>query len=511
MLKKEDEFFASGDKKAIWNRYCGFLDLSVGEFLHIQKRLLTQQIAEIRNFNFYKDLMGEEEIVTIDEFRRIVPLTRYQDYATYLKDGQGNELPVNPSYWIYTSAPKGTYKYIPWTDRFNTIQCRNVVSALILSAATGPGDIQVKPGCKFLEIVPDRPFASGQLAWQLLQQFTINTIPPPDKTEHLPFNKKLDMSIELALKSDVDFVTGMTSSLLKFEKRFARLLPNIIRSPRAIMQLNAAVFWRLIRRLSISGYLPADVWRIKGIIGWGVDTKSLAPSIERQWGGKLLELYASSEGGIMGMQDWCHGPLALIPDVVFFEFIPHQLVSTDNPSTVLIDDVEQGKIYEPVITHLHGMPLVRYRMGDLVRFNLPEVNASLVPRIEFVGRADDLIDVFGIARINTDTIVRALETNEIFPDEWFLTKEFEHDRVVLRFYTEQNGSASAEKIKRHLNRGLKLVDRHWAEAIFTIGYNPLQIELVPPGTFRLLNNAQKRVRINPPESTLARIRPLKQV
>jgi phenylacetate-coenzyme A ligase PaaK-like adenylate-forming protein len=368
----------------------------------------------------------------------------------------------------------------------------------------------VTPGCKFLEIVPDKPFASAQLAWQLLEQFTVTAIPPQDKMEQMTFNKKLDISIQLALKSDVDFVGGMTSSLIKFETRFARLLSHIVRSPRAIMRLNAKVFWRLLRRLGRSNYFPRDAWVIKGIIGWGADTTSFAPSIERQWGKKLLELYASSEGGIMAMQDWRHGPLVLLPDIVFFEFIPHELVSQDNPSTVLIKDVEYGKIYEPVITQLHGMPFVRYRQGDLIRFVRPDGNSSLVPRIEFVGRADDVIDLFGIARINTNSFQQALKTNGLSGDEWFLKKEFEHDRVILRLYTEGSGSTDVAKIKRNLSTELRAVDRHWAEAIYTMGYNPLHIEIVPQGMFRLFTDVQKREHINPTESVLERMRQLRR-
>ncbi|MFC1956249.1 GH3 auxin-responsive promoter family protein [Chloroflexota bacterium] len=504
-MLKEDAFFASGDDKAIWTRYCGFLSLSVDEFYHIQQRLLTQQMAELSSSNFHRQLMGERKVANIDDFRQIVPLTRYQDYTSYLQDGQGRELVRKPIYWIYTSAPKGTFKYVPWTERFNDVQCRNIIGALILSSASGSGDIQVRPGCRFLEIAPESPFASGQLARQLMQEFTVTTIPHPEKAKHMAFNKKMEMAIKLALKSDIDFVAGMTSSLIKFENKFARLVPDIMHSPKAIKELHPAVAWRLIRRLGRSDTLPADVWKIKGIFSWGVDTATYARRLEHQWGKKPLELYASSEGGIVAMQDWRHGPLALLPDSVFFEFIPHNLVNTSNPSTILINDVEYGEVYEPVITQFYGMPLMRYRQGDLIRFLPPDDNTDFVPRMEFVGRADDLVDIFGISRITTDTLVEALTRTGISHDEWFLTSGIEHDKLVLRLYTEKDGATNAAETKRRLSRELRLIDRHWAEAIYTMGYNPLQIELVSPGTFRLLGGAQKLAHINPPESMVQRL------
>ena len=32
----EDKFFETKDKKKIWERYCGFLDLSLEEYMQIQ-------------------------------------------------------------------------------------------------------------------------------------------------------------------------------------------------------------------------------------------------------------------------------------------------------------------------------------------------------------------------------------------------------------------------------------------------------------------------------------------
>jgi phenylacetate-coenzyme A ligase PaaK-like adenylate-forming protein len=172
---------------------------------------------------------------------------------------------------------------------------------------------------------------------------------------------------------------------------------------------------------------------------------------------------------------------------------------------VLISEVEPGKVYEPVITNFYGMPLMRYRQGDLLRFVMPDGNANLVPRIQIIGRADDTIDVFGISRINTVTVAQALEQSGLSCDDWFLKKEFESGKMLLRLYIELDGSIDAAEMKRRFSRGLKLVDRHWAEAIFTMRYNPLEIKLLPPGTFRRLHDSHKMVHINPPDSTIQEI------
>ena len=40
----EDEVFRLGSREKAWNKYCGFLDLSLPEFMEIQEQLLLKQI-----------------------------------------------------------------------------------------------------------------------------------------------------------------------------------------------------------------------------------------------------------------------------------------------------------------------------------------------------------------------------------------------------------------------------------------------------------------------------------
>ena len=38
------ELLRQGRRDEFWQRYCGFLDLSIDEFMTIQQRLLTEQL-----------------------------------------------------------------------------------------------------------------------------------------------------------------------------------------------------------------------------------------------------------------------------------------------------------------------------------------------------------------------------------------------------------------------------------------------------------------------------------
>ncbi len=70
--------------KEIWNEYCGFLDLSIEEYMDIQYRLLKEQITRFSRCGLGRQIMHGEVPSSVEEFRRKVPLTTYEDYAEIL-------------------------------------------------------------------------------------------------------------------------------------------------------------------------------------------------------------------------------------------------------------------------------------------------------------------------------------------------------------------------------------------------------------------------------------------
>ena len=111
--------------------------------------------------------------------------------------------------------------------------------------------------------------------------------------------------------------------------------------------------------------LPKDLWGSKAITCWGTDTSIYRDKIIYYWGKEPYEIYVFSEGGIIAMQAWNKKGMIFCLDVVFLEFVPEEewLKSREDeeyqPATVLFDEVEEGKIYELVVTSLHGMPFLR--------------------------------------------------------------------------------------------------------------------------------------------------------
>ncbi|MDO8491544.1 MAG: GH3 auxin-responsive promoter family protein [Dehalococcoidia bacterium] len=505
-MRSEATFLRSADLRSVRQRYCGFLDLSVEEFMQIQQHLLEEQMELVSGSVESEKLPNWRKSAKVDNFRRLLPLTTYPDYAKFLSSDQRVCFDGDPQ-WVHTSAPGGSFKRVPWTLRFQKVQARNVVAALILSSASGGHEIMTKPHLKVVSILPDKPFASAYLASDLKEQFHAQIIPAQNGDGAMPFRNKVDAALMQALSSDIDFVICMTSTLLRLSDRAVSMFGDG-KVPLGVTQLHPMVSWRLLRsRFNARRPLvPGDLWSPKGIVGWGVDSDTLEDKIARQWGKPLFQMYASSESGIMSMQESPRAPMAFLPDSVFLEFLPHSELGTGGDSgTVLIDEVEDGKLYEPVVTSFYGMPLFRYRQGDLVRIH-KSGKGNKAPRMVFHGRADDVIDVYGIARLNGETVARAVAAAGTGHNCWCLRKEYEKDRPVLKWYVELGDSAHAAELKHRFHRELMNADQHYREAVYTVALNPVRLAPLPLGAFKqvLAQNhlEQTQVRMNPPDAVV---------
>lgn len=98
--------------------------------------------------------------------------------------------------------------------------------------------------------------------------------------------------------------------------------------------------------------------------------------------------YAATEG-MIGINP-CATKISyvVIPDTIFYEFIPVSHCSENNPKTYFIDQLKVGECYEIVLTNYAG--LYRYRLGDVVKV-LGYYNNS--PEIEFLYRRNQLLNM----------------------------------------------------------------------------------------------------------------------
>ena len=107
----------------IWQQYCGFLDLSLPEFMAIQNRLMLEQLELYANCELGWRIMRGKKPASVEEYRQKVPLTTYDDYADILLPKVESALPTKPVLWIETTWEGGDkpVKIAPYTE--SMIKC----------------------------------------------------------------------------------------------------------------------------------------------------------------------------------------------------------------------------------------------------------------------------------------------------------------------------------------------------------------------------------------------------
>ena len=98
---------------------CGFTELSLEQFMAIQRRLLLEQIELLKNCELGGKVMRGAMPETVEEFREQVPLTTYADYCPELLEQREDVLPAKPIVWQHTSGRSGEYpfKWVPISHR----------------------------------------------------------------------------------------------------------------------------------------------------------------------------------------------------------------------------------------------------------------------------------------------------------------------------------------------------------------------------------------------------------
>lgn len=189
---KFEEKLRERDRKEIWDEYCGFLDLSMEEYMHIQKRLLMEQMSLWCNSKLGQDILDGKMPRDIDEFRQMVPLTTYEDYADVLLSKQKEMLPDEPIIWIQTTWEGGKHpiKVAPYTRSMLDTYTHNVLACLILSTSNQKGEFDVKVTDNILYALAPLPYATGLFPLALKDQINIGFLPPVKDAVKMSFGER---------------------------------------------------------------------------------------------------------------------------------------------------------------------------------------------------------------------------------------------------------------------------------------------------------------------------------
>jgi hypothetical protein len=490
MLTK-DELFETGDQEKIWRKYCGFLDLSLQEFMEIQEQLLLEQIELVYDSPMAKKLMPKKPR-DVSEFRKFVPLTTYEDYADYLNQQVDDALAVKPYSWTHTSGRGGTFKWIPYTVRMVEVCAMYSIAFIILACTSRKGEVNIGNGVRVLHNLPPRPYMTGTLVQLMPKIMDMHIIPPPDKYENADFQTRTQAGFQIALRTGVDFLSSLTTVQVKMGERFTESSGQL-RLNRSM--LHPQIMWRLIGaqiRSKREGrtLLPKDLWPLKGLACYGTDTDIYRDKLKFYWGKEPLEAYAATETGVIATNAWNKRYMTFVPAFCFLEFVPEEdwLKSREDkdyqPHTVLLDEVKPGERYEVIISSFYGMPFLRYRLGDLIKIvTLEDEEAGIkIPQMVFFSRADDLIDIGGFARLDEKTIWQAIVNTGIKYEDWTARKEIEDNQPTLRLYIELKEKVDPARLENLIHGQLLSLNREYTDLNKMLGVQPLRVTTLPPGS-----------------------------
>lgn len=187
------------------------------------------------------------------------------------------------------------------------------------------------------------------------------------------WERKLDRIVDATVNMDVRSLAMVPSwALVLFEKLIARK-----------------------REQGADATSVMDVWpNLTVYFSGGVALSSYRELLEDQIGGRgidFIESYGASEGFLAFQVDPEARDMALhLQNGVYFEFVPMDEVSDENPRRLSLREVEVGTRYELIVTTCSG--LWSYRIGDVVRFTNTDPFV-----IEVAGRTSEMIDKYGEA------------------------------------------------------------------------------------------------------------------
>jgi hypothetical protein len=499
------DLLQQGRKEELWQMCCGFIDLSLEQFMAIQKRLLLEQIELLKSCELGRKIMRGAMPETVEEFREQVPFTTYADYLPELVQKREDLLPAKVARWVRTSGHTGEYdvKRVPMPEDFLREYQKAAVAFGIFGLCKGPRDTsQVKEHLKVLQMVGPPEYASG-LCFDLTQQAVNYDLLPSNANGTTSFQEKIQAGFKEALYRGLDGFGGLSSVLVavgeQLKQQSRRIsIRSLLSHPNALFRVTKALVKSRLARRPI---LPKDLWSVKVILGGGADCAIFGKRVKELWGRHPLEVYGGTEGGLYAVQTWDYKGMTFIPNLNFFEFVPErewfkwQLDHSYRPNTVLLDEVKAGEIYELVITNFHGGIMTRYRVGDLIKISSlrnEKLNID-IPQMVFHSRADELIDITGFGHLTERVIWEAIEGIGIPYTDWTARKEVVEDKPILHIYLELKDDyiASEQAVATAIYEELIKLDKVYHYNIYSaygnpetvLGLKPVQVTFLRQGAF----------------------------
>ena len=493
-------------KEEIWEEYCGFLTLSKEGFMDIQKRLLMEQIELWSSCGLGQSILKGKHPRTIEEFREMVPLTTYEDYAPTLLSKQTGDLPGEPVLWVQTTWEGGVHpiKVAPYTKGMLDTFKHNVMSCLILATSRKKGDFDISVTDHMLYALAPLPYVTGLLPLLFKDEIDIEFLPSVRDAVNMSFKERNVQGFRLGMKKGIEYFFGL-GSVLYYVSQSITSMP--LGRKKSLKDRLSSISPKMMARYMVAKkkcrkenreLLPKDLFQLKGFMCAGTDNRCYKEDLERMWGIPPMEIFAGTESTCIGCETWSREGVYFLPDACFYEFIPENELDKNladpeyQPRTILWDEVVPGGVYEIVLTVLKGGAFARYRIGDMFRCTGigSQLENNQIPRFQYIDRVPQVIDIAGFTRITENSINQAIELSSLPIVAWTAKKEFtDNNRPYLHLYVELErdnlaGSAVSIRILQdQLGIYFRYLDQDYEDLKKILGVDPLKITLLKCGTF----------------------------
>ena len=408
---------------------------------------LLMKILQDNKDTEYGRKYGFADIHSVEEFQKKVPVTVYDDYLDYIiRETEQDETHLLCAYGVShynkSSGTMGNPKRIPMSDEAIRIFQRynNEYMHAMLADKLGMGwvdgkQMSITESAAHIDTLKNGA-TFGALSVKMVLNFRqylsfLYTSPdeatfPEQSTNTRYLHARFGLmdenitniggsfasfALELLryierewkmLVRDIELGTIDESIRLKDEVR-ASLEKKIVPMPERAAQLRA-----IFEQGFDEPFMP-KVWpKLSFIIGVGTGGfKAYSDKIRTLYSGDGIKQYkvglSASEGIYSVPFELDCDDSALIPDSVFYEFLPLD-AGDDFSKIVTLDGVEPGKDYELIVTNLSGF--YRYRMRDAIHISGYYNN---LPTMQFLYRIDQTVSIMG--EKTTEVAIQAAAEN----------------------------------------------------------------------------------------------------
>jgi len=324
---------------------------------------------------------GLEEVNTISDFRKSVPVTRYAFWkphiASILNGGRSIMFKGRPSRIAQTGGTTSAPKRIPLSSQLiRSYRQFNLDMALCYMEDSGnydifSGKIFIVASNPEVEKVNGVPvgFIAGIMAQIAFRPIRRKFVPNIQVIRNPDMEEKIEQITNegYQFRNSVCISAGLTTYLMSG-------WVNLIRQMRELEgrdQKIGEIFPHL--KVAFHGGSTYDLYldRMRDLAGDEIDHRNV---------------YSAAEGPIAFQFSGDSPGLALALDGVFFEFIPQSEAERESPEVLLIHEVKCHTPYYILLTTQGG--LLRYKIGDLIEFIQTDP-----PLLRVLGKSSEEIDL----------------------------------------------------------------------------------------------------------------------